>query len=302
MKTNQLGRSDLFVSEVGFGTMSLPSDERDAIKIIHEAMNQGITFFDTADLYEQGRIENVLGKAIKGHRDEVVLASKVGNHWEPGKKGWYWDPSKAYIKEAIKGSLKRLGVDYLDLYQLHGGTLEDPIDETIEAFEDLKKEGLIRWYGISSIRPNVISEYVKRSNIVSVMMQYSLLDRRPEETVLDLLYENQISVIARGPVAKGLLSANGLARIPSNGYLDYTAQELESMLTKFKNTVTSDLPLSHAAIRYVLHHPAVATAIPGASRFEQVKENAEAHQAVLPDQTYQALRNFSKPNVYDQHR
>lgn len=302
MKTNQLGRSDLFVSEVGFGTMSLPSDERDAIKIIHGAMNQGITFFDTADLYEQGRIETVLGKAIKGHRDEVILASKVGNHWEPGKEGWYWDPSKAYIKEAIKGSLKRLGADYLDLYQLHGGTLEDPIDETIEAFEDLKKEGLIRWYGISSIRPNVIREYVKRSNIVSVMMQYSLLDRRPEETVLDLLHENHISVIARGPVAKGLLSANGLERIPLNGYLDYTAHELESVLTKFKNTVTSDLPLSHAAIRYVLHHPAVATAIPGASRFEQVKENAEAAQAVLNDQTYQALRNISKPNHYEQHR
>ena len=302
MKRNQLGRSDLFVSEVGFGTMSLPANETEAIKLIHNAMDQGITFFDTADLYEQGRIETVLGKAIKGHRDEVILASKVGNHWESGKDGWFWDPSKTYIKKAIKGSLKRLGVDYLDLYQLHGGTLEDPIEETIEAFEELKQEGLIRWYGISSIRPNVIREYVTRSNIVSVMMQYSLLDRRPEETVLDLLYENQISVIARGPVAKGLLSANGLARIPSNGYLDYSPLELESTINKLTQSLPTDMSLSHAAIRYVLTHPAVATVIPGASRSEQVIENAEAAKVQLTDQVSHSLRDLTKPTFYDQHR
>jgi 1-deoxyxylulose-5-phosphate synthase len=301
MKSNKLGRSDLFVSEVGFGTMSLPSDDKEAIKIIHDAMDQGITFFDTADLYEQGRIETVLGKAIKGHRDEVILASKVGNHWEPGKEGWYWDPSKAYIKEAIKGSLKRLGVDYLDLYQLHGGTLEDPIDETIEAFEELKGEGLIRWYGISSIRPNVIREYVKRSNIVSVMMQYSLLDRRPEEAVLDLLYDNQISVIARGPVAKGLLSAKGLERIPSNGYLDYSSNELETTIKALTHALPSEKSLSHAAIRYVLNHPAVATAIPGASRLEQVIDNRQAAEVNLTDKEFQSLRELTKPAVYEHH-
>lgn len=91
------------------------------------------------------------------------------------------DPSKAYIKEAVKKSLTRLKTDYIDLYQLHGGTIEDNIDETIEAFEELKQEGVIRYYGISSIRPNVIKEYVKKSNIVSIMMQFSLFDRRPEE-------------------------------------------------------------------------------------------------------------------------
>jgi 1-deoxyxylulose-5-phosphate synthase len=302
MKSNKLGRSDLFVSEVGFGTMSLPSDEKEAIKIIHDAMDQGITFFDTADLYEQGRIESVLGKAIKGHRDEVILASKVGNHWEPGKEGWYWDPSKAYIKEAIKGSLRRLDVDYLDLYQLHGGTLEDPIDETIEAFEELKDEGLIRWYGISSIRPNVIREYVQRSNIVSVMMQYSLLDRRPEEAVLDLLYDNQISVIARGPVAKGLLSAKGLERIPSNGYLDYSREELEPTIKAVARALPSNMNLSHAAIRYVLNHPAVATAIPGASRLGQIIENSQAAKENLNENEYLSLRALTKPNVYEQHR
>ena len=89
------------------------------------------------------------------------------------------------------------------------GTLDDPIDETIEAFEELKREGWIRYYGISSIRPNVIREYVAKSNIVSVMSQYSILDRRPEEAVLDLLAENGISVIARGPVARGICRTVG---------------------------------------------------------------------------------------------
>lgn len=106
------------------------------------------------------------------------------------------DPSKAYIKEAVKHSLRRLQTDYIDVYQLHGGTIDDPIDETIEAFEELQQEGVIRYYGISSMRPNVIREYVKRSRIVSVMMPYSLLDRRAEEW-FPLLKQHHISVIAR---------------------------------------------------------------------------------------------------------
>ena len=143
------------------------------------------------------------------------------------KSGWRWDPSKTYIKEAVKDSLKRLNTDYIDLYQLHGGTIEDRIDETIEAFEELKTEGLIRYYGISSIRPNVIREYAAKSNMVSVMMQYSLLDRRPEETMLPLLDEHGISVVTRGSLAKGLLSEKALERVEKfeKGYLDYSVAE-----------------------------------------------------------------------------
>ncbi|MBW7462026.1 aldo/keto reductase, partial [Paenibacillus sepulcri] len=131
---------------------------------------------------------------------DVIVATKVGNRREPGKEGWSWDPSKAYIQAAVKESLRRLGTDYIDLYQLHGGTIGDPIGETIEAFEELKRDGLIRHYGISSIRPNVIREYVRRSGIVSVMNQYSMLDRRAEEEVLPLLAEHEIGLIARGPL------------------------------------------------------------------------------------------------------
>lgn len=139
----------------------------------------------------------------------MIIATKGGNHFEPGKDGWYWDPSKAYLKEAIKNSLLRLGLDDLDLYQLHGGTIEDPTDEVIEAFEELKQEGLIRYYGISSIRPNVINRFVERSDMVSVMMQYSLLDRRPEEELLDHLNDHNIGVVVRGALGKGMLTNKG---------------------------------------------------------------------------------------------
>lgn len=303
MNKNRLGSSDLYVSEIGFGTMSLPRDEKLALSIIDEAYERGINFFDTADLYDQGRIETVLGIALKGKRDAVIIATKGGNHWEAGKPGWYWDPSKAYIKKACKDSLKRLGTDYIDLYQLHGGTIDDPIDETIEAFEELKQEGYIRYYGISSIRPNVIREYIKRSSIVSVMMQYSILDRRPEEAMLDLLYENNISVIARGPVAKGILSDHGLAKIPEAGYLDYSKGDLEILIRNLKEQTNPERTLSQTAILYSLAHPAVATAIPGASRMAQLETNIAAIEAPpLSQKELKTIKNLSHANRYEQHR
>jgi len=184
MIKKRLGKSDLEVSVIGLGCMSLGQDESHARRIIDEALELGVNFFDTADLYDRGRNEEIVGKALRGRRSQVVLATKVGNRIIPGQDGWVWDASKEYILEAVKQSLRRLGTDYIDLYQLHGGTIDDPIDETIEAFETLREQGWIRWYGISSIRPNVIREYVKRSNIVSVMNQYSIVDRRAEEEVI----------------------------------------------------------------------------------------------------------------------
>lgn len=142
MKKRQLGNSDLYVTEIGFGCMSLGASEAEAMRIIDEAIDLGINFFDTADLYDYGLNEEFVGKALKGKRDQIVLTTKVGNRWTEEKNGWSWDPSKAYIKTEVKESLRRLQTDYIDLYQLHGGTIEDPIDETVEAFEELKKKGL----------------------------------------------------------------------------------------------------------------------------------------------------------------
>jgi aryl-alcohol dehydrogenase-like predicted oxidoreductase len=301
MNKNRLGQSDLYVSEIGLGSMSLGTDEAKAIPIIHEALDQGINFVDTADLYDAGRNEEIIGKAIRHRRGDVILTTKVGNRRIPGQDGWSWDPSKAYITTAVKDSLKRLQTDYIDLYQLHGGTIEDPIDETIEAFEELKQEGLIRYYGISSIRPNVIREYVKRSNIVSVMSQYSILDRRPEEEILPLLAEHGISLIARGPLAGGILSENGRAKAEKN-YLDYTSEELLKLHDQLIQITTDSRTLTQTALHYPLANPSVAVIIPGASSLEQLKNNVKAAQtAPLSQNEIEEIRSVSKANRYTLH-
>ncbi|MCY7780460.1 aldo/keto reductase [Bacillus haynesii] len=305
MKKRTLGHSDLQVSEVGLGCMSLGTDKKHALSILDEALELGINYLDTADLYDFGRNEEIVGEAIKSRRQDVILATKAGNRWEEGKPGWFWDPRKAYIKEAVKRSLKRLQTDYIDLYQLHGGTIEDNIDETIEAFEELKQEGIIRHYGISSIRPNVIKEYVKKSNIVTVMMQYSLLDRRPEEW-LSLLEEHGISVIARGPLAKGILTEKPLsdanAAIKENGYLAYSYDELVKTKTDIEKTAP-DLSATETAMKYILAQQAVGAVIPGASKISQLRENVESVGGRgLTEQEIKALRFYTKRGVYTAHR
>lgn len=307
MDKRQIGTSELFVSERSLGCMSLGTDEQKAKKVIDYALEKGINYLDTADLYDFGRNEEIVGQAIKGKRDQVIIGTKVGNHYSENSKDWYWDPSKEYIKEQVKESLKRLQIDYIDLYQLHGGTIDDPIDETIEAFEELKKEGLIRYYGLSSIRPNVIKEYCKRSSIVSVMTQYSLLDRRPEEEILDLLYENDISVIVRGPMAKGMLSDNGSEIIENKGqkgYLGYQEQELADTFNILSEIAKeAGLSPTEVAIQYVLKHPAVATAVFGASGIDQVRNNlVESETSFLPDSLYKKLQESTPANLYDKHR
>lgn len=307
MKKRQLGKSSLMVSELGLGCMSLGTDELQAEKIINAALEEGINYFDSADLYDFGVNERIVGQALKGVRDKVIIATKVGNRPNEDKNGWTWDPSKDYIKEAVKRSLKRLSTDYIDLYQLHGGTIDDHIDETIEAFEELKDEGIIRYYGISSIRPNVIREYVKRANIVSVMMQYSILDRRPEEEALPLLSENGISVVTRGTLAKGLLSEKMLEKaspsIRDSGYLDYSYEELKIVLPQLKERLSQQRSLTEAAIQYTLSQPTVSSVIAGASSVKQVKENARAVKAApLSQDEINLIRSITKANKYTQHR
>ncbi|MYL63285.1 aldo/keto reductase [Bacillus hwajinpoensis] len=303
MKTNQIGNSKLHVSEIGLGTMSLGTDRAKAVSLIHEAIDNGVTFIDTADLYDFGLNEEIVGEALRDRRDSVVLATKAGNHFEEGKEGWFWDPSKKHIKGALKESLRRLKTDHIDLFQLHGGTIEDPIDETIEAFEELKSEGLIIEYGISSIRPNVILEFVKKSSIASVMMQYSILDRRPEEEMLDLLHNNNISVIARGPLAKGMLTDRYDEKIKEDGFLDYSKFDVLETVKQLNEIKGDKRNMTQTALKYALAHPAVATVIPGASRSEQLLANITAQNApdLTPDEV-QKIRDVSKKNVYDKHR
>ncbi len=282
--------------------MSLGNNEQHAVSLIDKAIDVGINYLDTADLYDFGENEELVGKAIKHRRHDIVLATKAGNRWKEDKSGWTWDPSKKHIKEAVKQSLKRLQTDYIDLYQLHGGTIEDNIDETIEAFEELKQDGLIRQYGISSIRPNVIKEYLSKSNIVSIMMQYSLLDRRPEEW-FSLINEHNVSVIARGPLAKGLLTEKPLSlKLKTESYLSYTKDELKNLLMEFEN-IDSPLTMTEIALQYCLYEDVVGAVIPGASKLEQLLENAAAGNAQpLPSNIHHKLQQIAKLDQYEQHR
>ncbi|KMK74818.1 aldo/keto reductase [Alkalihalobacillus pseudalcaliphilus] len=304
MQKRKLGHSSLEVSTIGLGCMSLGTNEQEAIAILDAALDRGINYLDTADLYDQGLNEEFVGKALKGRREEVILASKVGNRFTRGEDGWHWDPSKAYIKEAVKDSLHRLQTDYIDLYQLHGGTTDDPIDETIEAFDELKKEGLIREYGISSIRPNVIKQFVERSSIVSVMMQYSLLDRRPEE-LFPYLEEHQVSVLARGPVAKGILTEKPFDKLPTKvkqeGYLSYPARELRETVIALNN-LKEQHTLNELALTYCLFHPVVASVVAGASTMQQLIDNIEASQKLLPESFFKELIDLTRRDVYTSHR
>lgn len=289
IKTRVLGNSDLKVSELSFGGMSLGEDHQQNEAIVHQAVETGINFFDTADLYGQGFNEETLGKALRHKRKDVQIASKVGNVLNPDGKTWYWGPNKAYIMRAIDDSLKRLQTDYLDLYQLHGGTLEDPIDEIIEAFELLKESGKIRFYGISSIRPNVIREYIRRSNLSSVMLQYSALDRRPEETVLQSLNEANVGVLGRGGLARGLL-----VNKPARPYLTYSEEQVDLLK---RNWQEQGDPLT-MSLQFVLQKAVVTSAVSGIRSVDQLNSIVEAYHGQISMNDLFLL----EPNLYESHR
>src|SRR5205823_3025407 len=166
------------------------------------------------------------------------------------------------------------------------------------AFELLQQAGKIRYYGISSIRPNVIREYVKRSSIVSVMMQYSLLDRRPEETILDLLHINNFGVLVRGSLAQGLLAGK-----PSKEYLNYTKEEVAKTANAVYAVSGTTRTPAQTALRFVLQHPAITSAVSGIRTMEQLEEVGNTMDSPpLSEEELSSLRQVSKPNTYEQHR
>lgn len=295
---NLLGKSSLQISGIGFGCMSLGENLSENTRLVNKALNLGVNFFDTADMYQQGKNEETLGKIFKGNRQKVIIATKVGNQWRNDGSGWDWNPRKAYILAAVDDSLRRLQTDYIDLYQLHGGTLEDPVHETIEAFEILRQQGKIRYYGISSIRPNVINEYVQRSDIASAMMQYSLLDRRPEESCLALLHKHEIGVLARGSLGKGLLSGK-----PPAVYLNHSEAAVSAAANAVQSVSGKDRTPSQTAIRFVLNHPAITSAVVGIRTIQQLEDAVHTFDSpVLTESESIRLSDSIPVNRYDQHR
>jgi len=281
---------------IALGCMSLPEPYAEAEKILQSAIDSGITFFDTADLYQKGKNEENIGKAFRSKRSDLILATKVGNQWNPEGKSWSWNPRKEYILKVVEQSLKRLQTDYLDLYQLHGGTLEDPWEETLEAFELLKSQGKIRAFGISSIRPNVIRKVMAMNPPATIMMQYSPLDRRPEETVFPILEETATRVLVRGSLAKGILIDK-----PVTEFLDFPEEKVAKIKAEIQDSGFSPEAI---LIRFGLSEKAVSSLVIGASSVEQVEKlqkGYEGSQSVPEDLIRQLKERFPK-NVYHDHR
>ena len=294
-----LGTTDLRVSRVGFGGMSLGADAAADRRLLAQAQAGGITLFDTADLYEHGRNEELFGAAFGHCRAQVVLATKVGNQWRPDGQGWDWNPSAAYIRQAAEASLRRLRTDYIDLYQLHGGTLADPHEEVVEAFERLREQGKIRHYGISSIRPNVIRRYVPGTGLSSVMLQLSLLDQRPLETVLPHLATHGVGVLARGVLAQGLLAGK-----PVREYLGHPAAVVQADAAAVAAVATRlQRPPAEVAGRFVLDTPGVTAAVLGIRTPAQLAEALQlARSTPLPPEARQELLRAAPANIYEAHR
>jgi aryl-alcohol dehydrogenase-like predicted oxidoreductase len=303
MQYRMLGRTGLRVSEVGFGAWAIGGpaklgdveigwgevDDAMSLRAIEAAYDAGVTFFDTADAYGAGRSEVLIGKAFKSKRDRVVIATKVGNRTTAGGE-WVKDFSMQWITEAIEASLARLGMDYVDLYQLHSGTdTAQYRDETFEALDALKAAGKIRYYGIS-VGPCAHGPWVIRNTPAdTIQVVYNMLEREPEAELLPLAKAQGIGIIARVPLASGFLSGKFTpnTQFAPNDHRSrtYPPEKIRQMVGQVATldflTDGKSKTLAQAALQYCLAHPAVSVVIPGAKTPEQARANASASDGVL---------------------
>ena len=212
MKEKQLGSQGLKASELGLGCMGMSDfygkrNDEESIKVIHHAYDSGITFYDTADMYGPYTNEILVGKAIKGFRDKITLATKFGiirDLNDPAKRGVNGKPE--YVRSSCEGSLKRLNVDYIDLYYLHRKDPNTPIEETVEAMGKLVKEGKVRGIGLSEVNADTLRKANKVFPITALQSEYSLWSRDPEDGILETCKELGIAFVAYSPLGRGFLT------------------------------------------------------------------------------------------------
>jgi aryl-alcohol dehydrogenase-like predicted oxidoreductase len=211
MKTRELGTTGIDLSAIGLGCMGMsdfygPADEQRSIAVIHRALDSGVNFLDTADMYGVGANERLVGRALKGRRDGVVLATKFAIRRGPNGEWLGISGRPEYVKEACDASLQRLGVDVIDLYYQHRVDPEVPIEETVGAMAELVKAGKVRHLGLSEAAPATIRRAVKVHPIAALQTEYSLWSRDPEDELLALCAELGITFVAYSPLGRGFLS------------------------------------------------------------------------------------------------
>ncbi len=211
MEKRKLGKDGPLVSAIGLGCMGMSefygsADESESIETIHKAFDSGITFFDTADMYGPYKNEILVGRALKGIRDEVILATKFGVVRDGDPKSRSINGRPEYVKSACEASLKRLGVDHIDLYYQHRVDKDTPIEDTIGAMADLVKEGKVRFLGMSEASPETIRRADKVHQITALQTEYSLWTRDPETDIFSTVRELGIGFVAYSPLGRGFLT------------------------------------------------------------------------------------------------
>ncbi len=297
MKFRKLGASDLNVSEISLGswlTYGVGVEREQAISCVNRAFELGINLIDTANVYGRGAAETVLGEALATRpRQSYVLATKVFGQMSETDQGL----SRAQIEKQLDASLKRLRTDYVDLYQCHRYDTNTPLAETMEALTRAVKSGKVRYIGFSEWSPKNIEDAIALADVerfVSSQPQYSLLWRRPEAKVIPLCARNGISQIVWSPLAQGVLSGKYQPGVPAPAGTRATSDSMSQAISRWMEkpvleavqklrplAKAADLTMSQFALAWVLREPNVASAIVGASRPEQLDENAAASGATV---------------------